>query len=224
MEIRLPHEKLRKMLEMLIMLGCRYGRTMRGLAEHFDISERTVSRYFNTFREAGFVLENNDGYWKINKKETTYKDLSQLLHFSQEESFILRKAIESVEAPEHLKDQLARKLYSIYNFDRVATPLIKTGHADKVEKLMKAIRLKRQVLLYRYHSSHSGTIIDRLAEPFDFTHNYHSLWAYEVETGENKTFAVDRIEKLDIIDAAWQFEDYHKKCLSTFSGYVMSRR
>jgi len=211
MEVFLPHEKLRKMLEMLIMLGCRYGRTRQGLAEHFGISERTVSRYFNTFKEAGFVLENNGGYWKINKKETTYKDLSQLLHFSQEESFILRKAIDSIEAPEHLKDQLNRKLYSIYNFDRVATPLIKTEHADKVESLMKAIRLKKQVFLYKYHSSHSGTIVDRLVEPFDFTHNYHSLWAYEVETGENKTFTVDRIEKLEIPDTSWQFKDHHRK-------------
>jgi len=211
MEVFLPHEKLRKMLEMLIMLGCRYGRTRKGLADHFGISERTVSRYFNTFKEAGFVLENNGGYWKINKKETTYKDLSQLLHFSQEESYILRKAIESVEAPEPLKEELTRKLYSIYNFDRVATPLIKTDHADKVEKLMQAIRQKKQAFLYRYHSSHSGTIIDRLVEPFDFTHNYHSLWAFEVETGENKTFTVDRIDKLDILDSPWQYKEKHRK-------------
>jgi len=184
MEVFLPHEKLRKMLEMLIMLGCRYGRTRKGLADHFGISERTVSRYFNTFKEAGFVLENNGGYWKINKKETTYKDLSQLLHFSQEESYILRKAIESVEAPEPLKEELTRKLYSIYNFDRVATPLIKTDHADKVEKLMQAIRQKKQA---------------------------HSLWAYEVGTGENKTFTVDRIEKLEVLETVWQFEKYHRK-------------
>lgn len=76
---------------------------------------------------------------------------------------------------------------------------------------MKAIRLKKQVFLYKYHSSHSGTIIDRLTEPFDFTHNYHSLWAYETDTGKNKIFTIDRIEKLDLLDTSWQCEESHRK-------------
>ena len=118
--------KLQRMLEMLIMLGNPFGRTKKGLAEHFQLSEKTIGRYINTFKDVGFIVEKKGGYWRINKEESNYKDLSQLLHFSQEESFVLRRAIEELNTTDTIKEELTHKLYSLYNYDRVATPVIKT--------------------------------------------------------------------------------------------------
>ncbi|WP_127142495.1 helix-turn-helix domain-containing protein [Flagellimonas marinaquae] len=53
------------MLEVLLMLDCRYGRTIPELAERFGISQRTVYRYFDTFKQMGFVIENRSLTYKM---------------------------------------------------------------------------------------------------------------------------------------------------------------
>ena len=207
------HLKLQRMLEMLIMLGGKYGRTKAGLSQHFDISEKTVTRYFTTFKDAGFIIEQQDKYWKINREENHYKDLSQLLHFSQEESLVLRNAINSLQAPAAIIEELTHKLYSIYNFDRVATPLIKTHNEKQIKKIEKAIKSKKQIILHNYASSNSSTFSDRLVEAFDFTHNFRSVWAYETESGKCKIFVLSRIQEIEIQTSDWKYQQKHKKIL-----------
>lgn len=204
-------DKLRKMLEMLIMLGGKYGRTKKALSKHFEISERTVSRYIETFENIGFVVDKNDNRYKINILESQYKDLSELLHFSEDESFILNKAIESIEATTDLKELLKKKLYSIYNFDRVATPISQKHNLRIIQKITNAISAKKQIAIINYHSANSKNICNRLVEPFDFTQNYTSLWAYEPESGICKTFKISRITNIEISDQDFMFEDNHKK-------------
>jgi len=73
--------KFQKMLEVLLMLDCKYGRTIQEISERFIVSQRTVYRYFDTFKQVGFVIENNDGYFKIDKEESTAQDISWLKSF-----------------------------------------------------------------------------------------------------------------------------------------------
>ena len=42
--------KFQKMLEILLLLDCKYGRTIENISERFDISARTVYRNFDTFK------------------------------------------------------------------------------------------------------------------------------------------------------------------------------
>ncbi len=205
--------KLQRMLEMLIMMGHPYGRTKKGLAEHFDLSEKTIGRYITTFKDVGFVVESNDGYFKINKEESHYKDLSQLLYFSQEESFVLRRAIEEINVSDPIKEELTHKLYSLYNYDRVATPAIKTDKEKKINAIEHAIKEGKQIWLIKYSSGHSDTISDRLVEPFDFTHNFRGLWAWDMASKSNKIFVLERFDEVEITTNSIRFESLHKKQL-----------
>ncbi len=204
-------EKLRKMLEMLIMLGGKYGRSKKAFAEYFGVDTKTIGRYFKTFEEVGFIIDNNDGNYKISKLASEYKDLSELLHFSEDESTVLTKAIESINATNELKEQLKKKLYSIYNFDRVATPVTRKHNKRIIQKLTKAISDKKQVNLINYRSANSQNVSDRLVEPFDFTQNYTSVWAYEIESGICKTFKINRITNVEIHKREHFFTENHKK-------------
>lgn len=89
--------KFQKMLEVLLMLDCNYGRTISELSDRFDISQRKVYRYFDTFKQVGFVIENNNSYFRIDKENATAQDISQLLHFTEEEAFILSKTIHAID-------------------------------------------------------------------------------------------------------------------------------
>ena len=41
-----------KLLRVLLMLDCKYGRTIQEISERFVVSQRTVYRYFDTFKQA----------------------------------------------------------------------------------------------------------------------------------------------------------------------------
>lgn len=180
--------KFQKMLEVLLLLDCQYGRTIAELSERFEISQRTVYRYLDTFKQVGFVIENTNGYFKIDKENATVQEISHLLHFSEEEAFILSKAIHSIEDTDEIKSKLVKKLYSLYDFDRVIHAISKKEESENIYTLLQAIKQQKQVVLESYKSGNSKNIRDRIVEPIDFTINYTGVWCYDVEDGQNKVF------------------------------------
>lgn len=203
--------KFQKMLEVLLLLDCKYGRSIQEISERFNISPRTVYRYFDTFKQVGFVIENNDGYFKIDKKQSTSQDISQLLHFTEEEAFILSKAIHAIDDGSEQKDKLAKKLYSLYDFDRVIHAITKKEDTECIFSLMQAIKQQKQVVLKEYKSSNSKSIRDRLVEPIDFTINYLGVWCYDTEDQCNKIFKTARIKDVVVKDDSWLYKDKHHK-------------
>ena len=67
--------KFQRMLEILMKLSGSFGYSIKQLAEDFDSSERTIYRYLTTFKKTGFLLDNHNGYFKIDKKSPDYNDL-----------------------------------------------------------------------------------------------------------------------------------------------------
>ena len=202
--------KFQKMLEVLLMLDCKYGRTIQELSNRFEMSTRTVYRYFDTFNQAGFVIENNNGYFKIDKQNSTAQDISQLLHFSEEEAFILSKAIHTIDEDSELKEKLVKKLYSLYDFERVIYAITKKEEAGHIYNLMQAIKHQKQVVLEEYKSGYSKNIRDRIVEPIDFTTNYNGIWCYDTEDNTNKIFKASRVKKIQLLDTNWQHKTKHK--------------
>lgn len=203
--------KFQKMLEVLLMLDCQYGRSISELSERFEVSQRTIYRYFDTFKHVGFVLENRDGYFKINKEESTARDISDLLHFSDEESFILSKAIHSIDSENEQKDKLVKKLYSLYDYDRVIHAITRKEETENIYTLIQAIKKQKQVVLKDYKSNNSNEIKDRLVEPIDFTDNYIGIWCYDPADGQNKIFKTSRMEQVLLLKTSWKFKSKHKK-------------
>lgn len=202
--------KFQKMLEVLLMLDCKYGRTISELSDRFDISQRTVYRYFDTFKQVGFVIENNNGYFRIDKENSTAQDISQLLHFTEEEAFILSKTIHAIDEGSDLKEKLVRKLYSLYDFDRVIHAITKKEETENIYSIIQAIKQQKQVVLKEYKSSNSKDIRDRLVEPIDFTLNYNGIWCYDTEDKTNKIFKGSRIKEVTILDVNFQYIPEHR--------------
>lgn len=204
--------KLHQLLEMLLFLSSGLKYKLEDIAERFDISTRTAYRYINTFRDAGFVIPRpKDGYYYIDKNSPYFREISELLHFSREEAVILQKAIHSIDNENLLKQNLVNKLYSLYDFDRVANTIVKKEYSENIHQLIQAIRLKNQVILKEYLSANSNEARDRLVEPFDFTTNYVATWAYDVKDKCCKTFKNTRIKSVHILPNLWENEISHKK-------------
>jgi len=207
--------KLQRTLELLLMLNCKYGRSLDYIAERLDVSPRTVYRYIGTIRSAGFVVSKKDSggttYYSINKAKSNYKDISELLHFSKEEAYILSKAIHTIDQENELKTNLIKKLYSLYDFDRVAVPIIKKENSENVHKLTQAINDKKQVILSNYQSSNSSSTYDRKVEPFGFSTNFISVWCFDTKDLINKIFKTSRIGKVILTEENWKNEKKHQE-------------
>jgi len=201
--------KFERQLRILILLTGNFRYTRKEIAEKLEISPRTVYRYLETLEYVGFVISDERGYLKIDQHEGPIKNLDNLLHFSEEEAWILSKAIHSIDDNTVLKSNLVKKLYALYDFKRVANAIVKKEYSANVHALMQAIEKKKKIVLQGYQSANSRKVSDRLVEPYDFTTGYINTWCYEPTTGKNKLFKLSRIEKVEILEADWEHEDQH---------------
>ncbi len=205
-------EKFRRILEIMMYLSSGIKRSITEICTRFDISERTAFRYFQTFREAGFVIEKpHDGLYQINKDSPYFREISELLHFSEEEAMILTKTIHSISDENLLKQNLIKKLYALYDFEGVANTIVKQEHSENIHQLIQAIKHKNRVVLQAYQSANSNEVKDRLVEPFGFTTNYIATWAYDVEKKCCKTFKNTRIGSVQLLPGKWENEQKHRE-------------
>lgn len=204
-------EKFRRLIKLMVLLSYSRGYTIKMLAGRLETSERTVFRYLSLFRDEGFIIEQTNGFYRIKKNESEFKDISQLLHFSEEEAYILEKAIHTIDDTNVFKSNLIKKLYAIYDFKRVPHAIVKKEAAENIIKIIKAIEDKHQIIFKDYKSAHGKTIRDRLVEPFGFTTNYLNIWCYDVEAKTNKIFKSSRISEVVFNGKKWQYQSKHKE-------------
>jgi predicted DNA-binding transcriptional regulator YafY len=206
----LEQAKIDRLLRLMKMLTGNMSYTLSEIAYRLDMSERTVYRYIETFKDAGFVVKKNGNIYKLDKDSPHFKDISDLLHFTEEESHILQKAIDSIAETNIYKQNLKKKLGTLYDYKILAETTHKGIIADNINLLTDAITSSKQVLLRQYQSAKSNDISDRLIEPFAFTTNYVQIWAYEPESTKNKLFKVSRIGKVELLEIPFQHKSKHK--------------
>lgn len=203
--------KFERMLKMLFLLASGRKYSLQELSDRFWISVRTVNRYISTFRSVGLIVDCSNSFYSIRKLEKPFKELGDLLYFSEEEAYVLRKAIHAIDDTNVLKSNLIRKLYTLYDDAKLVDTVVNPDHSEIVHLLVNAIREKKQVLLRQYRSSHGNIVRDRLVEPFDFSTNFISVWAYEPEAGKCKMFKTARIDSVEVLKVDDKFNDLHKK-------------
>ncbi len=186
--------KLERLLRLMKLLTANTTYNIDQLAERLQMSRRTVYRYIDTFRDAGFVIKKSGEHIRLDKESPHFKDISQLVHFTEEEAVILKSAIENIDDTNLLKQNLKRKLYSVYDNKTLADTIVKGRLSGIVHNLVGAIAEKRQVVLQAYRSARGAAVRDRRVEPFAFTTNYVNIWCYDTEDGLCKLFKTSRIK------------------------------
>jgi predicted DNA-binding transcriptional regulator YafY len=202
--------KIERLLRLMKMLTGNVSYTVKELSGKLDMSVRTIYRYIDTFREAGFVVKKHGDIMRLDKSSPYFKDISQLIHFTAEEAYILKSAIESIDENNLLKQNLKKKLYTVYDYKILAETIVHSKDTHNVNKLVEAIENKQQVILRNYSSANSKVVRHRRAEVFAFTTNYIQVWAYDVEEKKNKLFNLKRIENVEVLPQSWQYETAHQ--------------
>ena len=203
--------KLERLLRLMKLLTANTTYNVDQLAERLDMSRRTVYRYIDTFREAGFVIKKSGDCIRLDKESPHFRDISQLVHFTEEEAVILKSAIENIDDTNLLKQNLKRKLYSVYDNRTLADTVVRGKNAPNIRRLIEAIEEQRQVVLHGYQSGHGGEVRDRRVEPFAFTTNYVQVWCFDTEDRANKLFKTARIGEVVPTDVPWEHGDAHRE-------------
>ena len=89
--------KLERLLRLMKLLTANTTYNVDQLAERLQMSRRTIYRYIDTFREAGFVIKKAGDCIRLDKESPHFRDISQLVHFTEEEAVILKSAIENID-------------------------------------------------------------------------------------------------------------------------------
>ncbi len=77
------------------------------------------------------------------------------------------------------------------------------------EDLVKAIKDKRQVVLYGYYSANSNSIGDRHVEPYEFVRNHEAIICYDLDKRAVRQFKLSRISSIRVTKDSWKNEDKH---------------
>ena len=200
--------KIERMLRLMMLLTANRQYTIEDLSAKLEISPRTIYRYIDTFKNAGFLIKKKNGCLGLDKCSPYFKDISELVHFTEEEAYILKSAIESIDETNAIKQNLKNKLYSVYDYRIMAECVTNGQNAKNVNRLTGAIEDKKTVII-RGYTSHTS-ISDRIIEPYEFTTNYISVWGYEPSSGTNKQFKVSRMDEVELTGEDWKYESEHK--------------
>lgn len=207
--------KVERLLRLMKMMTGNVNYTVNDMAERLGTSYRSIYRYIETFKDAGFVVHKlNGGVYRLGKDSKHFKDISQLIHFTDEEAHIVNQLINGLDDTNMLKQNLRRKLVSVYDCTSMANSIVKSEHANTINVLIEAMYQHRKVILRDYASSHTGVVQDRFVEPFGFTTNYVQVWCYEPSSGMNKLFKTSRIGSVEMLNEEWEYADSHKE------GYI----
>ncbi|MCB9024660.1 MAG: helix-turn-helix domain-containing protein, partial [Lentimicrobiaceae bacterium] len=117
--------KIERLLRLMLMLTGNRRYTVQDIAGKLNMTTRSVYRYIDTFRAAGFVMKREDNIHRIDKSSKYFKDISSLIHFTEEEAWILKSAIENIDENNLIKQNLKRKLSTVYNYKILAETVVK---------------------------------------------------------------------------------------------------
>ena len=203
--------KISRLLRLMKLLTGNVSRTIDQLAKEMGTTTRTIYRYIDSIREAGFVVNKLYGnVYAMGKVARGLSDFNKLIYFTEEEAYIIAKMIDGLDNNNTLKRDLQRKLACFYDSTSIANYIDNPANAANIEALADAIKRRKQVVLKHYESAHSNVAKDRRVEPIEFTTNMIDIWAYDVENAENRMFKVARIQEVEVTDDGWAFKSMHK--------------
>lgn len=205
----MDYSKTETILRMLVLLTNGNKYTLNELSQRFARSERTIYRDLETIEMAGFVLDRDHGFYSLNSCSEEVKKLNRLLHFSEEEAYVLYRALEMVKGGSSVNEQLVRKLNALYDF-RALSNLSRKPEIVTIHTLEDAIINHKQVNLIAYRSSNSETITDRVVEPFEFLPEYSAVWCFDLSDETCKQFKTSRIGQVSVLTTDWQHELLHQ--------------
>lgn len=203
-------EKFERQLRLLEMLVGNTYLTVQELCDRTGLTKRSIYRYLDFFKTAGFDLVKKDGIYTIELSSPFISRISDKVRFTGTELEILRRLLEQADKGNSAVQNLRMKLGSVYGMQLLSDIKMDKLLAGNIDALYMAINQRRKVVLHDYYSPHSDTVSDRLVEPFKFVYNGTEVRCLDTKDMQCKTFKVARIRRnVEVLDEKWEFANHH---------------
>ncbi len=202
--------KTHRILRLILFLSNSYPKTKDECNSFLDIKDSAFYNYCNLLKDTGFNLCQKEGKYWIDYTDQDFQILRNILHFSEEETYLLSQTIDQINEKSGSTAKLKNKLVAFLNQDKTVENYLQKEKSDKVQLLQKAFKQKKQILLVNYSSGNSETVKNRMVEPFEFKDDFNLVWAFDTELKQNRQFKICRIQ--DIIESPinWEYENLHR--------------
>lgn len=201
--------KLRLLRILRALIDHPFGYTKRQLADSYSVSPDTIKSDFITIKNAGFILAYDSQYRYALKENKPYKQLKDLLHFNEDEQFLLSQAIDQIAEHTPTGERLKRKLGSLYNYQQLGHAYLRKPYLGKLDALLEAKEKKKKVVLKNYRSSNSNQVSDRLVEPFHPSPPDDVLHAFDTVQKAIRHFRISRFDRVELTDQDWEYTSRH---------------
>lgn len=197
--------RIYRVLQLIAILQKEPAKSIRNLSVLIKTTERTVYRYLDLIKDLGFDVQKDD----FNKYSLKHTQNLNELNFTLQETNLIGQMLQTVAKHNKLKDSILKKI-NFNNENAILSNMILKANLGKIiDTITTAITANKQVVLVKYQSANSKTISNRIIEPIQFTDNYASLVAYEIETDKNKFFNIDRITEVKILSKTIKHKEKH---------------
>ena len=208
----MDHGRIVRLLKLMELLTSNVDYTIQELMERLETSRRSIFRYLDSFKSAGFTMKKKgNNIHKLLTHSCHKIELSQLIHLSEEEAYLLHNLLGALTTDCQVAINLEKKLTALFDATSVTEIIGNKVIGENIMRLRQAMDEKKQVTLVRYESGNTMSITDRLVEPIRFSTNYADVYAYEVSTGITKVFKISRISQVEVSLTDWQHEHQHGK-------------
>lgn len=200
-------DRVERIFSMFMYLTYNRNKNVEDLARMLGVNKSTIYRYIDLYKSLGFEVS------------TEYGGVYRIVSFPKEFQRICNLPIGGA-APCWVADLKASEpwngsTYEVLGEFRENSAFTKVPYlrrfTENANKLIKASKEKKVVILRQYASSERNGFCDRKVEPYDFGWYFNYLWAYDHKTMKNEMFRVTQIGEVEILEQKWSEEKRHKK-------------
>lgn len=202
--------KTHRILRLILFLSNSYNKTKDECIDFLEIKSSAFYSYCNLLKDVGFDLRQKEGKYWIDYQEKDQQVIGNLLHFTEEEAYLLSRIIDCLDENPGRLAKLKQKLVSFLDQDQAIEAYLHKEKSVIVNALHKAQQSKKQILLINYASGNSQTVKNRLVEAFEFKDDFNLVWAFDTTLQENRQFKICRIEDICESPMPWEYERMHR--------------
>ena len=214
-------DKFDRQLRLLLMLTQHRNLTVDDVSRQLSMSRRSIYRYIDSYKQMGFIVVKEGPRYHIDPESPFFKQITSYIHFTEDEAMTINQVLNSVYDNSPQVRHLREKLSSLYDYKVLSKHGVDEHIAQNLAALFDAVKTERMVVLRDYASPNSAQTSDRIVEPYLFVSENSEVRCYEIKTGQNKTFKLSRIRKVEPLDLLWSHKSEHAEFFTDlfhFSG------
>lgn len=193
----------------MVVLTQNANLTVEEISNQLQMSRRSIYRYIDAFKQMGFIVRKRGTRYSIDHESPFFKAITERIHFSDDEAVTINRVLNSVMDNSTEVRHLREKLSSLYDFSSLANHGIDDHIARNLSVIYKAIQGERVVVLRDYASASSNDVRNRIIEPYLFLAESNEVRGYEIASGQNKTFKIQRAKSVELLDILWANKEKH---------------